>query len=494
MSAETLARWQFGITTVYHFLFVPITIALSLLVAVLQTLWVKSGNERFLRLTKFYGKLFLINFAMGVVTGIVQEFQFGMNWSEYARFVGDIFGAPLALEALISFFLESVFLGMWIFGWDKLPKKIHLATIWLGAIGTLISSIFILVANSWMQNPTGAAFDKGDTTVENLRAEMTDFAAVLLNPVAAATWTHVIFGAFMTAGALIMGAAGYNLVKLNNENGEVKDVDDFRWATKFGAWVLIVASVGTIFTGHIQGQIITDLQPMKMAAAENLQKSEACAPFEIIPGVGVPCVLSFMATNDPSATVKGIDDLVAEYNEKLAAGEPLDARNQLQVTTAAAKAGIWTEGADPVDFVPPVLPTFWSFRFMMGLGFIGILIGIIVLVGTKGDKIPSGGKGWNAMMLAAPLLPLFASSFGWLVTEIGRQPYLVNGVLSTHAAVSPGVTAIEVGLTLVLYTAIYAVFAVVEVSLMLKYAKAGLPKVVEPEVQTDDDAPLSFAY
>jgi cytochrome d ubiquinol oxidase subunit I len=488
MSAETLARWQFGITTVYHFLFVPITIALSLLVAVLQTMWVKSGNERFLRLTKFYGKLFLINFAMGVVTGIVQEFQFGMNWSEYARFVGDIFGAPLALEALISFFLESVFLGLWIFGWDKLPKKVHLATIWLGAIGTLISSIFILVANSWMQNPTGAAYDAEG----NLRAEMTDFAAVLLNPVAAATWTHVIFGAFMTAGALIMGAAAYNLVKLNQANGEVADVDDFRWATRFGAWVLIVASVGTILTGHFQGQIMTDVQPMKMAATENLENTESCAGFQIVPGLSVPCVLSFMAWNDAGAEVKGMNDLKSEYDAAVSSGQPLDSRNNLQVTAAAAKAGIYS--GEQVDWVPPVWPSFWSFRLMMGLGCLGILIGIIVLVKTKGEKIPNGGKGWSALMLAAPLLPLIASSFGWLLTEIGRQPYLVNGVLSTSAAVSPGVTAVEVGITMVLYTLIYLVFAVVEVSLMLKYTKLGLPKVTEPQVQTDDDAPMSFAY
>ncbi|MDR1768927.1 MAG: cytochrome ubiquinol oxidase subunit I [Propionibacteriaceae bacterium] len=490
MSAETLARWQFGITTVYHFLFVPITIALSLLVAVLQTLWVRSGDMKFLRLTKFYGKLFLINFAMGVVTGIVQEFQFGMNWSEYARFVGDIFGAPLALEALIAFFLESVFLGMWIFGWDRLPKKVHLATIWLGAIGTLISSIFILAANAWMQNPVGAEYDAAG----NLRAEMTSFTDVLLNPVAIATWTHVVFGAFFTAGALIMGVAGWNLVKRNNEHPDSQDVPVYRWATKFGAWVLLVASVGTILTGHIQGQIVTDLQPMKMAASENLQDSATCAPFEIVPGVGVPCVLSFMATNDPGAEVKGINDLKADYDAKLAAGQALDDRNQLQVTAAAAKAGIWGQ-TDAVDWVPPVLPTFWSFRLMMGLGVLGILLAIFVLVSLRGNKIPAGGKGWTGLMIAAPLLPLFANSFGWLMTELGRQPYVVNGVLSTHAAVSPGVTALELGLTLVLYTLIYGVLAVVEVSLLLKYIKLGLPqRVEEPTVQDDDSAPLSFAY
>ncbi|MDR1432167.1 MAG: cytochrome ubiquinol oxidase subunit I, partial [Propionibacteriaceae bacterium] len=242
-----------------------------------------------------------------------------------------------------------------------------------------------------------------------------------------------------------------------------------------------------------QGQILTDVQPMKMAAAENLQKTEACAPFEIIPGVGVPCVLSFMATNDPGAEVQGIEDLKAQYEAALKEGKPLDERNQLQVTTAQAKAGIWGQ-QDPVEWVPPIMPTFWSFRLMMLLGAVGILIGIVTLVKVKGDKIPKGGKGWTTAMFLAPLMPLFASSFGWIVTEMGRQPYVVNGVLSTHAAVSPGVTALELGITLVLYTLIYGVLAVVEVSLILKYVKLGLPQVSEPEIQTDDEAPLSFAY
>ena len=214
MSAETLARWQFGVTTVYHFLFVPITLALSFLVAILQTIWVRTGQERFLKLTKFYGKLFLINFAMGVVTGIVQEFQFGMNWSEYSRFVGDIFGAPLALEALLAFFLESTFLGLWIFGWDRLNKKVHLATIWLAAIGTNISAIFILAANAWMQNPVGFRFNP-----ETNRAELTNFADVMLNPVFLATFPHQITASWLVAGALMAGIAVWHLHRISRQTG-----------------------------------------------------------------------------------------------------------------------------------------------------------------------------------------------------------------------------------------------------------------------------------
>ncbi|MDU6252364.1 MAG: cytochrome ubiquinol oxidase subunit I, partial [Cutibacterium avidum] len=209
MDAQLIARWQFGITTVYHFFFVPITIALSMLVAVMQTVWFKTRNDRYLRLTKFYGKLFLINFALGVVTGIVQEFQFGMNWSEYSRFVGDIFGAPLALEALLAFFMESTFIGLWIFGWDKLPKGVHLACIYLTALGTMVSAVFILAANSWMQNPVGATYNPATH-----RAELTDFGAVLTNPVFKATFLHQISASYMVAGALIAAIAFWHLAKV----------------------------------------------------------------------------------------------------------------------------------------------------------------------------------------------------------------------------------------------------------------------------------------
>jgi len=501
MSAETLARWQFGITTVYHFFFVPITIGLSILVAVLQTKWNRSGDEKFLRLTKFFGKLFLINFAMGVVTGIVQEFQFGMNWSEYSRFVGDIFGAPLALEALLAFFLESVFLGLWIFGWDRLPKGVHLATIWLGSIGTVISSIFILLANSWMQNPVGATYDP---TLG--RAHMDDFLAVLTNPVGIITILHVWSASFMTAGGIILAVCGWHLAKFrglqaDGSPSESKDVPAHRWAAKFGAWVLIVASVFVMGTGHVQGQIMTDIQPAKMAATENLHKTTACAPFEIIPGVGVPCVLSFMATNDPNATIEGLDDLQAKYQATVGQGKPFDPNNTLQASAAQRMPQMLQQmqkmyGQDPANMIwtPDIWPAFWSFRLMMGLGGLGLLVGIISLWMMKGTKLPKPSKLWTCMMIATPLLPLFASSFGWIMAEMGRQPWIVNGVLPTMSAVSPGVTGIEVVLTMLLYTVIYGVLAVVEVGLFLKTIKSGLPVVKEPEVLTDDDAPLTFAY
>ncbi len=502
MTPEVLARWQFGITTVYHFFFVPITIALSMLVAIMQTIWVRTGRDQFLKLTKFFGKLFLINFAMGVVTGIVQEFQFGMNWSEYSRFVGDIFGAPLALEALLAFFLESVFLGLWIFGWDRLPKRVHLLTIWLASIGTMVSAIFILVANSWMQNPVGAQFnDKTD------RAEMTDFGALLTNPVALVTFPHVIFAAYMVAGAFVMGVCGWHLAKLNTASaaGELTDkqradLDAHRWGTKFGAWVLLGAGALSIVTGDIQGKIMTEVQPPKMAAAEALYETEggngSCANFSVITigsldgkhevwSIKVPCLLSFLATGTFDGKVEGINPLRSDLEN----GRIIDPNNPLQVD---ARPRLDAIGID--DWMPNIPVTYWTFRFMMGLGFLSMAIAAWTLFTLRKGRLPKDTKLWTALMVVVPLSPLFANSFGWIFTEMGRQPFIVNGVLSTASAVSPGVSAFEVGTTMVLYTLIYGALAVVEVGLLLKYIKLGLPEVTEPTVITEDDQPLSFAY
>ena len=504
MSAETLARWQFGITTVYHYFFVPITIALSMMVAIMQTIWVRTGSEKMLRLTKFFGKLFLINFAMGVVTGIVQEFQFGMNWSEYSRFVGDIFGAPLALEALLAFFLESVFLGLWIFGWDRLPKKVHLLTIWLAAIGTMVSAVFILAANSWMQNPVGAKFNPATD-----RAEMTSLLDVLLNPVALVTLPHVLTAAYMTAGGLVLGVAGWHLAKLGKvaepDEQQTKDISAYSWATKFGAWILLGAGALSLITGDIQGKIMTEVQPMKMAAAEALWETEggpgtSGAAFSIFTigtldgkqevfSIKIPGLLSFLATGTFDGKVEGINPLAEEF----AAGRLVNPDIQLQQEAAErlTASGVLTE---PEDFVPNIPIAYWTFRLMMGLGFLAMAIAAFTLWVTRKGRFPKAGTLWTALMFTAPLAPLFANSFGWIFTEMGRQPFIVMGVLPTMAAASPGVSAFEVGLTMVLYTLIYGALAVVEVGLLMHYIKLGLPDVVEPKVLLDDDAPLTFAY
>ncbi|NLE97487.1 MAG: cytochrome ubiquinol oxidase subunit I, partial [Propionibacterium sp.] len=385
MDTVTLARWQFGITTVYHYLFVPITIALSLLVAIIQTIWVRTGQDRFLQLTKFFGKLFLINFALGVVTGIVQEFQFGMNWSEYSRFVGDIFGAPLALEALLAFFLESTFLGLWIFGWDRLPKKIHLATIWMVAAGTALSAVFILAANSWMQNPVGSVFN-----VENGRAEIdgvSGFLELFTNPVFIATLPHTITAAWMVGGGFVAGVAFWHLAKLNKQiaAGETTDeenhVHTWRWATKLGCWVLLISSAGVILTGDMQSKAMTNAQPMKMAAAEGLFHTETNASFSVLTIgdldgregthiIRVPGLLSILAGHDEVQGINNLEEQFAEEGFRLNDGT--QQKLQAQIAEAIDDGNINPEISRSfmdLDPVPNVAISYWTFRLMMGFGF-----------------------------------------------------------------------------------------------------------------------------
>ena len=461
MDATELARWQFGITTVYHFLFVPITIGLSFLVAAFQTAWVRTGKDKWLRLTKFYGKLFLINFAMGVVTGIVQEFQFGMNWSTYSRFVGDIFGAPLAIEALLAFFLESTFLGLWIFGWDRLPKRIHLACIWIAAIGTLISAFFILAANSFMQNPVGFKLnpDKG-------RVELTDFAAVLFNKVNLVTFPHTVSGAFLTAGGLVTAVA---LWHLHRRPGV--DTAEFKSAVKIGGWTTLVAMVALLITGDTQGKIMTEVQPMKMAAAEALYQTATPAPFSILTigtldgsrpvyQIDVPGVLSFLGTGSFDGTVQGINDLQLEYVSKYGEG----------------------------NYIPIIPVTYWTFRLMIGFGAVAALIALWALWANRRGRY---GKWLFRAGLILPLLPLAANSAGWIFTEMGRQPWIVFSRMLTANAASPSVSSADVITSLTVYTLLYGILAVVEVGLLIRFAKAGLPDVT-PQPQGEEK--LAFAY
>ena len=494
MDQVTLARWQFGITTVYHFLFVPITIAMSMLVAVLQTMWVRTGKDAYLRLTKFFGKLFLINFALGVVTGIVQEFQFGMNWSEYSRFVGDVFGAPLALEALLAFFLESTFIGLWIFGWDKLPKKVHLMTIYAAAFGTMLSAIFILAANSWMQNPVGTVYNNGRAELDGVSG----FLEVLSNPVLLATLPHVLSAAYMVAGGLIAGIAGWHLARIR-KHGEDKEGDTsaYRFAAKFGAWVMLVASVFTIVSGDQQSKIMTEVQPMKMAAAEGLFTTTDNAPFSILTignregtekvfAIEVPGLLSMLSGH---TTVKGINDLREEFSEN--GFQRFDgSQTLLQEQYASTLASDFPD----LDPMPNVAVSYWTFRLMIGTGFVGIALAIGLLWTLRKDRLPKAGPVWTVAMFALPLLPLVANSFGWIFTEMGRQPWIVAGVMPTAAGVSSTVPAGVVLFSMIVYTLIYGGLAVLEVWLFLKYAKKGLPEVAPVEVQTDPDAPLTFAY
>ena len=466
MEALDVARWQFGIVTVYHFFFVPVTIGLSVLVAILQTIWVRTGNEKYLKLTKFFGKLFLINFAMGIVTGIVQEFQFGMNWSDYSRFVGDVFGAPLALEGLMAFFLESTFLGLWIFGWDRLSKPLHLMCIWIAAIGTVVSAYFILAANSFMQNPVGYRFN-----AERGRAELIDIWAVLSNKVLLVTFPHTIFAAFMVGGAFMAAVALWHMLRRPEQ-----DFEAFRSALRLGAVTVLVAGLGTVVSGDFQGKVMTEVQPMKMAAAEGLYETERPAAFsaltigsldgsEEIFSVRVPRLLSYLGTGDWDGEVRGINSLQAEYEQKYG----------------------------PADYSPNIPVTYWTFRLMVTAGGLAMAGSALLLWSTRRDRKPRS-KWLLAAAVVLPFLPLLANSFGWIFTEMGRQPWVVFGLMPTAAGVSPGTTLAEVLTSLIGFTLLYGALAVVEIKLLLTYIQAGLPDIEPAPDPDDEDAPLAFAY
>lgn len=469
MDVLDLARWQFGITTVYHFFFVPITLGLVWFVAGFQTAWYITGKEKYLKLTKFFGKLFLINFAMGVVTGIVQEFQFGMNWSEYSRFVGDVFGAPLAMEGLLAFFLESTFLGLWIFGWDRLPKKLHLATIWAAAVGTLLSAYFILAANAWMQHPVGYEIDP-----ETGRAVLNDIGAVLFQNTAVIAFFHTMSASFLIAGTGVAAVGAWFMTKNRH-------TDIFRSAVKAGAVVTLVSAVFVSITGDLDSKIMVEQQPMKMAAAEGLYETTDNAPFSVLtvgdisgesatPLIEVPGLLSFLSTGDFSGTVQGINDLQAAYENQYGPG----------------------------NYIPYVPVSYWSFRLMIGLGMLGVAWALWALWRYRGGRNPQAGKLFHYSTRFVLLGPLLAASFGWIFTEMGRQPWIVFGEQLTADGVSPLTTATEVWISLIGFTLVYAILAVIEVGLLLKYIKAGPPEdiIADPyeDSQKTDDKQLYFAY
>ncbi|MDK2817256.1 MAG: cytochrome bd ubiquinol oxidase subunit [Moorella sp. (in: firmicutes)] len=442
MDALLLARWQFGITSVYHFLFVPLTLGLSVLVAIMETIYVRTGDETYKNMARFWGRLFLINFAMGVVTGIVQEFHFGMNWSEYSRFVGDIFGAPLAVEALAAFFLESTFLGLWLFGWDKLPKALHAACIWLVAFGTNLSAFWILVANSFMQEPVGYVLRNG-------RAEMTDFFALLTNPHVLYQFPHTVLAGFVTASFFVMGISAYHLLRQSQ-------LEPFRRSFRLALITGVISSLLVAAVGHFQGQYLVNAQPMKMAAAEALWESADPAPLALVALVDekdqtntfeikIPALASFLAYNSFQGEVKGLKDL-----------------------QAAAEANY-----GPGNYIPPVTPVFWSFRLMVVAGLWLILLSFYSLYLWRRGRLEEKPLVLKALLWSIPV-PYLANTAGWLMAEIGRYPWIVYGLQRVEAAVSPGVSAAAIFTTLVAFTLLYGVLAVADVYLLAKYARQGI--------------------
>lgn len=437
-----LARMQFAVTTVYHFLFVPLTLGLTVMVAMMETVYFRTDSDAWKRMTRFFGTILLINFAVGVVTGIVQEFQFGMNWSEYSRFVGDIFGAPLAIEALAAFFMESVFLGIWVFGWEKISKKLHLASIWLVAFASNLSAFWILTANSFMQEPVGYALRNG-------RAEMTDFFALITNPHVWLQFPHVVTGGFTTAAVLVMGVSAYQLLR-----GHGADV--FRRSFKMATIMGLISLILVIGIGDLQGKYLVKHQPMKMAAAEALWESADPAPlslFSIIDEennknsieLAIPYALSFMSYSSFSGEVQGLNQLQAEFVQKYGEG----------------------------NYIPPVAISFWSFRMMVGAGSLLLLYTLFGLYLLKGERF--GVLRWylKAAILMIPL-PYICNSAGWILTEVGRQPWLVYGILQVKDGVSSAVGAGSITISLLGFTLVYGIMAVLDVYLILKAVRAGL--------------------
>jgi cytochrome d ubiquinol oxidase subunit I len=435
-----LARLQFTITCVYHFFFVPLTLGLSILLALMETMYVRTGNELYKRMTKFWGKLFLINFAMGLVTGIVMEFQFGMNWSEYSRFVGDIFGAPLAIEALLAFFLESTFLGIWIFGWDRLSPRMHAATIWIVAIGANLSAFWILIANSFMQEPVGYA-------IENGRAVMTSFFALLSNPHLWVQFPHVITSGITTAAFFILGISAYHLFY------KKRDSEIFLRSFKWGAIAGVIGISMVSLTGHSQAQYMVEAQPMKMAAGEALWETEDPADLSLVTiidedqhrntfDIRIPRALSLLAYNRFDGEVQGINNIQQEYEALYGPG----------------------------DYIPPVTISYWSFRAMVGVGSLMLLLAFYALFLVLTERLPKANLFLRWMPFAIAL-PIIGTSTGWIFTEVARQPWIVFGIMRTEDAASPNVTVSMLLTSLIVYTLLYGVLIVVDVYLLAKYAK-----------------------
>ncbi|WP_322806907.1 cytochrome ubiquinol oxidase subunit I [Thermanaerothrix sp.] len=447
--ALLLSQWQFAVTSVYHFFFVPLTLGLSVLVALMETIYVRTGNDLYLRMTKFWGKLFVINFAMGVVTGIVQEFQFGMNWSEYARYVGDVFGAPLAIEALLAFFIESTFLGVWIFGWDRLSKGMHALAMWLVALASNLSAFWILVANSFMQAPVGYA-EQGNRLI------LQDFVALLTNRYVWGQFPHTVFSGFTTAAFFVLGISAYHLLRKRHEEVFRRS---FQIATVFGIFSIFMV----ILIGHTQAQRMVEFQPMKIAAAEALLQTENPASFSLLSlvdqasmreiiSIRIPRVLSLLAYNRLEGEVKGVLDLQQEYQARFGPGY----------------------------YVPDITVTYWSFRLMVGSGFLMFFLAAYALWRVMRREVTQSRFKFLNIYPLALFLPYMANISGWLLTEMGRQPWVVYGKLRTADAVSPNLSGGMVLTTLIGFTLIYGLLMLADIYLLAKYAKAGPePKAVD---------------
>ncbi|MCM3639299.1 cytochrome ubiquinol oxidase subunit I [Sporosarcina luteola] len=452
-----LARIQFASTTIFHYLFVPMSIGLALTIAIMQTIYHRTGDEKYKKMTKFWGTMFLINFAVGVVTGILQEFQFGMNWSTYSRFVGDVFGPSLAIEGLLAFFMESTFIGLWVFGWDRLPKRVHLLSIWLVLFGTVLSAFWILTANSFMHHPVGFEYFEG-------RAQMNDFLALLTNPQLWVQFPHVLFSAFATGAFFVAGISAWKILKK-------QQLDMFKKSFQISIIIATVSTVVVLFVGHQQAVHLLTTQPMKMAAAEALWEDSADpAPFTVVAKINpyektttneiqIPYMLSVLSFNKFSGQVEGMNTIQKHYEEKYGPG----------------------------NYIPPVRTVFWSFRTMVFAGTIMLLLGVYGWFVSRRNKLEQNPL-FMKVMVYAIALPFIGNTVGWIMTEMGRQPWVVFGVMKTEDAVSPNVTAGQVLFSLISFSTLYAILAGVAVYLYVRTIKQGAYQEKTVEVDADVDA------
>lgn len=433
MDILSLSRLQFALTSMFHFIFVPLTLGLSILVAIMETLYATKGEEKYLRMTKFWGKLFLINFALGIVTGITMEFQFGMNWAEYSKYVGDIFGAPLAIEATVAFFLESTFLGLWLFTWNKVSKKLHALFIWLVAFGTNLSALWILLANAWMQKPVGYVLKNG-------RAEMVDFGALVFSPYGWLKFLHTNSSGWVVASFFVMGISAYHIIKKN-------ELDFFKTSFRYAAVFGLISSILVAVIGDSNGREVAKYQPTKFAAMESIWETQKGAPFHLIQipspdkeknlveAIKIPKMVSILATHNPDAEVKGLKDF-------------------------------------PKEDRPPVLPTFISFRLMVGLGFLFIILSIIAVYLCLKNNLEKNSLFLRIMIYSIPL-PYIAAQLGWIVAEVGRQPWIVYGLMRTTDGVSKNLSFGQVFTSLILFTLFYGLLGIVDIYLLYKFGKKG---------------------
>ena len=480
------SRLQFAMTAGYHWLFVPLTLGLAVIMAIMETVYVVTGDEFWKKTAKFWMKLFGINFAVGIATGIILEFEFGTNFSNYSWFVGDIFGAPLAIEGILAFFMEATFFAVMFFGWGKVSKRFHLAATWLTGIGAAISAIWILVANSWMQHPVGMEFNP-----DTVRHEMVDFWALVLNPVAISKFFHSVFSGWMTGAVFAIGVSCWYLLKKR----------EVRFALASIRVAVIVGIVGTfavMFSGDSSAVHVAEYQPMKLAAAEGLENGGQRAPFSIVPGLEVPGVLSVLATHDINGYVPGINNLLDGYTapngEVMPSAEQKIERGKRAIAAfgeyralsgsdpvgAAEARKVLDENIDyfgygyidsPQELVPPVGLVYWAFRIMVGLGGALLLLMCVVLWAVYKKRLASMSWLQWAALLSIPLVYI-AGQAGWIVAECGRQPWVIEGLLPVKAAVS-SVSVAAVQTTFFVFVAIFTLFLVIELRILTTAIKKG---------------------